>query len=86
MRQYPTDYRLWGILSGCLFSTVVTGQLLTEGVGHIDRFVSDLLCDGVICGVVGWVLHAILVVGGVRLNRPTDPGPMADYDDAPPRP
>jgi hypothetical protein len=86
MRKYPTDYRLWGVLSGCLFSLVVTGQLLTERVGHINRLVSDLLCDAVVCGVVGWVLHAILVVCGVRLNRPTDPGPMADYDDGPPCP
>ena len=30
--------------------------------------------------------HAIAVMCGVRLCRPTDPGPLADYDDAPPSP
>jgi hypothetical protein len=86
MRQYPTDYRLWGILSGCLFSTVVTDQILIEGVGDLNFFLRDTLCLAFARGVVGWALHAILVVCGVRLNRPIDPGPLADHDDGPPRP
>ena len=86
MRQYTTNYRLWGLVSGCLFAPIVIVWLLTEPVGRIDRFGSDLLTLAIACAVVGWVLHAVAVVCGVRLSGSADPTQAADYHDAPPTP
>ena len=86
MRQYPTDYRLWGLISGCLFVPIATVWLLYEPVGRVERFMSDLVTLAICSAVAGWVLHAIAIVCGVRLTGGTDPAQAADYDDAPPTP
>jgi hypothetical protein len=83
MRQYPTDFRLWGLIFGCLFSPIAAISIFIEGVGRLDRFVEDMLILAVGCAVVAWILHAAAVICGVRLTRTVDPTPAADYDDAP---
>lgn len=86
MRRYPTDHRLWGLISGCLFAPVATVWLLTDGVGRIGWVLQDAMYLAIGCAVVGWVLHAIAVVCGVRLTGGADPAQTADYDDAQPPP
>jgi hypothetical protein len=86
MRHYATDFCLWGLISGCLFSPIAVVWMVSEGVGRIDRFIEDVAILGVACGAAGWLLHAVAVVCGVRLSGSADPAQAADYDDAPPSP
>ena len=85
MRQYPTDHRLWGLISGCLFAPIVVVWLVNEPLSRVVRSAPDLVPLAIGCVVAGWVLHAIAVVCGVRLTGGADPA-QADYDDAPPPP
>lgn len=86
MRRYPTDYRLWGLIFGCLFSPAAAAWLLWEPLHNIDRLIADWICFAGACAVVAWVLHAIAVVCGVRLTGRADPAQAEDYDDARPPP
>ena len=83
MRQYPTDYRLWGLISGGLFSPIVGVWLVSEGVGRLDRFILDLMYLAVACAAAGWIMHAVAVMCGVRLAGRPDVEQAANYDDAP---
>ena len=84
MRDYPTDYRLWALISGCLFSPLAAISLVVDGVGRIDEFVPHLFGLGIGCGLIGWLLHAAAVMCGVRMTGSADPGQAKDYDDNPP--
>jgi hypothetical protein len=88
MRQYPTDYRLWGIIFGCLFFPIAALWLLFEPMkfnGANGLFQDSIYFTGG-CAVASWTLHALLVVCGVRLSDRPIPPEAADYDDAPPAP
>ena len=82
MRAYPTDFRLWGLIFGCLFSPLA-GWMLLEPIGRVERVVEEVTILAVACGAVGWVLHAIAVVCGVRLTGSADPAQTADHDEPP---
>ena len=86
MRQYPTDYRLWGLISGGLFSPIVGVWLVFESVGRFDRFILDRMYLAVACAAAGWIMHAVAVMCGVRLAGRPDVEQAADYDDAPKSP
>jgi hypothetical protein len=86
MRPDPTDYKLWGLIFGGLFSPVTAVSIFTEGVGRLDRFVEDRWVLATVFVVVAWILHADAVVCGVRLSGNPAPEQAADYDDAPPSP
>ena len=84
MRRYQTDYRLWGLISGCLFAPVVFVWLVFEGIKATLRLVFlDVLAVVIAFAVAGWVLQAVAVVCGVRLSGRTDPPDAPDYDDKP---
>jgi hypothetical protein len=78
MRQYATDYRLWGLISGCLFAPIAIAWHLTDDVDRLDRFRSDLMKLAIVCGVVGWAIHALAVVCGVRPSGSADVAQAAD--------
>jgi hypothetical protein len=84
VRKYPTDYRLWGLIFGCLFAPLAAAWLVFEPINDFDRLIGDSMCFAGACVVVAWVLHAIAVVCGVRLTGSADPAQAVDYDDAPP--
>ena len=85
MRQYPTDHRLWGLISAGLFAPIVSAWLISEkwpsSARQWEMFFSDAVVLAIACAVVGWVLHGVAVVCGVRLSGPADPPEAVDYDD-----
>jgi hypothetical protein len=85
VRQYPTDYRLWGLISAGMSFQFVGIRLMTEGLtrGDLARLPTDVLFLAVGCAVVGWAVHAGAVMCGLCLGgRPNSPQ-AADYDDEP---
>ena len=86
MRKYPTDYRLWAVISGGLFLPAGVALVLAEGTGRPVRVLSGLAWLALACAVVGWIFHAVAVMAGVRLPNRADPTQATDYDDAPPPP
>jgi hypothetical protein len=86
VRRYSTDYRLWGLIFGCLFVPNMVVWLMLEPVKikNVDGILADSICFGCGCAIVAWVLHACLVLCGVRLTGSADPSQAADYDDAQP--
>jgi len=86
MREYPTDYWLWGLISGGMFAFILGVWIFAENLlrDSFDRIVSDSLMLAGACGVVGWIIHALAVMCGVRLSKRPDPEQASDYRDDPP--
>ena len=97
MRQYETDYRLFGLFL-VVFASPLVLLAVVAAVAEVPRMMAGkrpdpetvelCLCSGGI-GVPGalslaWLTQALMVMTGVRL-RPRQPNPQApDYDDNPP--
>lgn len=87
MRKYANDNRLWAVISGGLFFPIAGVWLVQEWPSGraIQRFAEDGIIYAICCIVVGWVLHAVAVMCGVRLSRNAAEAEAADYDDSPNR-
>ena len=66
MWQYPPDYRLWGLVSGCLFVPALAAWLAWGPFGGPRESVEEVAVLGLACAAVGWSLQSVAVVCGVR--------------------
>jgi hypothetical protein len=85
MRKYPTDYWLWGFVSGGMFVFILGGWIFTENLlrDRFDRIMSETLILAGACAIIGWIIHALAVMCGVRLSNRPDPEQASDYCDDP---
>jgi hypothetical protein len=81
-RPHKPDPLLWFVVSGCMFLTVAGVWVVTEGVrGALQRVEHAGLPLAVGCAMAGWLVHAVLVMAGVRLSGRPAPAEAVDYDD-----
>jgi hypothetical protein len=83
MRKYPTDYWLWGLVSGGMFALILGVWIFAENLlrDRLDRIMSETLILAGACAIIGWIVHALAVICGVRLSGRPDPEQASDYRD-----
>jgi hypothetical protein len=101
MRKYQTDYRLWAryfvwffLPPWLLLAAINSAEYLWRLTGHDGHSLGRLLAWmgkatvvlGIGAGLVGWLLHAVAIMGGYRRPTPQPDPVAADYDDKPTRP
>ena len=66
MREYPTNYYLWAVITAMIFGTAGLA-LLIERVhrGSLRGLENDLILAGLGSAALGWVVQAVGVVCGV---------------------
>ena len=68
---------LWG---DCI--ALMTGTHRGSFWTAASQMISDGLVLAVTAGVLGWLIHAVAVMCGVRLTRQSDDSQMADYTES----
>ena len=67
MRKYENDYLLWAAISTPLFCAALAYENFGPGGGGRRNWTDGIGFWVIAAGVVGWALHGVAVVCGLRL-------------------